>query len=251
MPTRVRRTLIALALAGVIGAALFPFAVYYIGLAIAPPPPVAARQAIPSPLADALWARASGGQAGGFTPITPVSFGRFAACMAIEDFRDTTPGDARRAQECRRHMPGLEGAEYLSSVHMRDADYAPSLRTGLSRFSTTVWLTHAWSRSDFVSTLAERAEFAFALRGVDAAARVFLNRRVAELTVAEAAFIAAMIGNPRFDPWCDPETAANMRRRVLERMREDGVIDDTAYQAADRSDLGLANPPAARPPCPS
>ena len=249
MRVTVRRALIGLVVAGVVGAASFPFAIYYIGLAVAPPRPVPAQNPVESIVAAAIWARASGGQAAGLTPITPLTFGRFAACMAIEDFRDTTAGDARRAAACRRYLPALEGLEYLSNVHMRDAQYSPGFRTGLSRFSTTVWLTHAWTRSEFVSTLAERAEFSFGLRGVDAAARVMLNRSVAELDLQHAAFIAAMIGNRRVDPWCDPATAANMRRRVLERMRDDAVIDEAAYQSANASELGLTTPPAAHKPC--
>jgi hypothetical protein len=245
----VRRTLIGLAIAGVIGAAAFPFAIYYLGLALAPPRPVAAHDALPSPLAEAIWARAAGGHAAGFTPITPFTIGQFAACLAIEDFWDTTAGDARRAEACRHHLPGIEGAEYFSNVHMRDAHYPPSLRTGLSRLSTTIWVTHAWSKAEFLSTLAERAEFSFGIRGVQAAARVLLDRSVTELDVSRAALIASLIGNRNVNPWCDPATAANLRRRVLERMRDDRVIDEAAYQSANTSELGLTTAPAAYPSC--
>ena len=245
----VQRTLIGLAIAGAIGAALFPFAIYYIGLAVAPPRPVSAQQPVPSPLADAIWARAGGGKATGLTPITPLSIGQFAACMATEDFFDTTISDAQRTEACRHRLPAIQGLEYLSSVHMRDAHYTPSFRTGISRFATTVWLTHSWSKAEFVRTLAERAEFGDGVRGVKAGARLFLDRDVAELDVSQAAFLAAMIGTGRIDPWCDPATAANMRRRVLERMRDDAVIDEGAFQSANRSDLGLAAPPPAHHRC--
>ena len=245
----VRRTLIGLVIAGLAGAALFPFAIYYIGLAVAPPRPVSAQQPVPSPLADAIWARAGGGQATGLTPITPLSIGQFAACMATEDFFDTSINDAQRAEACRHRLPAIQGLEYLSNVHMRDAHYTPSFRTGISRFATTVWLTHSFSKADFVRTLAERAEFGFGVRGVNAGARLFLDRDVAELDVPQAAFVAAMIGNGRVDPWCDPATAANMRRRVLERMRDDGLIDEAGYGSANASELGLAMPPASHQPC--
>lgn len=249
MQFTVRRTLIGLAIAGICGAAVFPFAIYYIGLAVAPPRPIPSDAPVPPLLADAIWARAAGGRAGAFTPITPISMSRMLACVAVEDFMDDTPGDARRMEACRRHMPAIEGAEYLANVHMRDANYVPSFRTGLSNFSTLVWMTHSWTRAEFLSTLAQRAEFKIGVRGVDRAAEVLFNRPASELGLPHAALIAAMIGDRRTDPWCDPEAAANMRRRVLDRMRADGVIDEAAYQYANRAELGLTAPPATRTPC--
>lgn len=249
MQVTIRRTLIGLAIAGMCGAAVFPFAIYYIGLAVAPPRPVPSHAPVPPRLADAIWARAAGGRAGALTPITPLSLSRMLACVAVEDFLDDTPGDARRMEACRRHLPAIEGAEYLTNVHMRDANYVPSFRTGLSNFSTMVWMTHSWTRAEFLSTLAERAEFNIGVRGVDRAAEVLFKRPAGELALPQAALIAAMIGDRRTDPWCDPEAAANMRRRVLERMRQDGVIDEAAYQAANTSELGLVAPPPTHKPC--
>ena len=62
--------------------------------------------------------------------------------------------------------------------------------------------------------------------------------------------VAAFIGDERrVDPWCDPAAAANMRRRVLERMLDAGVIDEAAYQSANVAELGLTTPPATHKPC--
>jgi hypothetical protein len=244
-----RRSLTGLAIAGLLGAAAFPFSLYYIGLAIGPSRPMPARQPVPPLLANAIWARAGGGRAAELTPITPLSMLRLAACVANEDFWDTTPGDARRVAACRGHMPALEGLEYFANVHMRDADYTPGFRTGLSRFSTSVWVTHAWTKTEFLNALAERAEFSFRVRGVDHAARALFDRSASELDLPQAALTAAMIGDRRVDPWCNPEAAANMRRRVLERMLEDGAIDEAAYQSANMADLGLVPPPGMHTPC--
>ena len=138
------------------GAILFPPAIYFLGLAVAPPRPDPGDDATSPPLlADAIWARANGGRATELTPVTPVSMAQFVACMAIEDFLDTTPGDARRAAACRRYLPAMQGVEYLSGVHMRDANLQPSFREGLGRFSTTVWMTHSWTKAEFLDTLAE------------------------------------------------------------------------------------------------
>ena len=174
---------------------------------------------------------------------------RLAACVANEDFWDTTPGDARRVAACRGHMPALEGLEYFANVHMRDANYTPGFRTGLSRLSTSVWVTHAWTKAEFLEALAERAEFSIGVRGVYDAARALFNRSASELNLPQAALTASMIGERRVDPWCNPEAAANMRRRVLERMLEGGAIDEAAYHSANTAELGLTRVPAMHPPC--
>jgi len=245
-----RKILIGLPIAGGLGAVVFPFAIYFIGLAVAPPPPVPAETPVPPMIADALWARADGGRATALTPITHISMAQFAACIAIQDFWDTTPGDAQRVAACRRYMPAIQGLEYLSGTHMREANLKPSFREGLGRFSTTVWMTHSWTKAEFLSTLAERGEFGFGFRGAEAAARGFFGRAAAQLTLPQAAMIGAFIGARRVDPWCDPAAAADMRRRILERMRDNLAIDDAALEAANVTELGLAPPPAGHTPCP-
>jgi hypothetical protein len=45
-------------------------------------------------------------------------------------------------------------------------------------------------------------------------------------------------------------TAATMRRRILERMRDNLAIDEAATQSANRAELGLTVPPPTHKPCP-
>jgi hypothetical protein len=251
VPVDKRKAFFWLFVAGVTGGLLFPFAIYFIGLALAPPPPVPSTTAPPSLVADAIWARANGGQATALTPISPVSMGKFLACIAIEDFKDKSPGDAQRIEACRGYMPALQGVEYLSGVHMREANLKPSFREGLGRFSTTVWLTRSWTKTEFLNTIAERAQFRFGFRGIEAAARGFFGRPAAELTLPQAALLVVMIDDQHLDPWCDLTGAAVRRRRVLERMRDNLVIDDAALEQANAAELGLTTPPPAHKPCDS
>lgn len=244
-----RAALFRLATAGLVAAALFPFAIYHIGLAVGPERPSPAAAAVPPLIAKALWARADGGVADALTPITPITMAQFLGCVAIEDFKDTTPGDARRVVACRSYLPALAGLEYLSTMHMRDASLKPSFREGLGRMSTTIWMTHAWTKAEFLNTLAERGEIGAGFRGVDAASQGLFGRRPDALTLPQAALIGGLMGNRRINPWCEVEAAAALRNRVLERMRDDGVIDDTAFETAAVVPLDLAPPPEGRLPC--
>ena len=71
------------------------------------------------------------------------------------------------------------------------------------------------------------------------------------MSLAQAAMLAAFIGDrtTAFDPWCEAAAAADMRRRVLQRMRDDQAIDEAGLNAANISELDLGPPPADHKPC--
>ena len=251
MQINVKKSLIGLFIAGVLGAILFPLAMYLIGLAVAPPMPTPAKTTVPPLLADAIWARADGGDATELTPITHVSMAKFAGCVAVEDFNDQTPGDAQRVANCRAYMPALMGIEYLSGEHMRNANLQTSFGEGLARFSTLVWITHSWTKADFLNTVAERGEFGEGLRGAETASRHYFGRSAAELTLPQAALLAAFIGERKtvFDPWCGPAGAVSLRSRILQKMWDGHSIDEATFKTANVSPLGLGPVPSGHAPC--
>lgn len=246
-----KKAVFFLVIAGVAGAVLFPVAIYLIGLAVGPPLPTPVRTTVAPLLAEAIWARADGGKATALTPVTHVSMAKFAACVAVEDFNDTTPGDAQRVANCREYMPALLGVEYLAGTHMRDANLQTSFGEGLARFSTLVWITHTWTKVDFLNTVAERGEFGEGLRGAEMASRHYFGRSAAELTLPQAALLAAFIGDRKtvFDPWCGPAGAVAFRSRVLQRMWDNDSIDGAVFKAANVSELDLGPPPPDHKPC--
>lgn len=69
--------------------------------------------------------------------------------------------------------------------------------------------------------------------GVEAAANVYFDKSVEELTVGEAAMIAGMVKNPAgYSPFIHPEAAEKRRNTVLYKMNELGYIDDEEYERA-------------------
>jgi hypothetical protein len=237
-------------IAGVVGAILFMPAVYFLGLWLAPPRPVPVTTHIPLLLSDAIWARADGGRATELQPLNPINFVKHRACRAIAARTDDLTLRGARRAECMKQLPAVQAADYLSGVHIRD-EHADSggFREGISQFATAAWLTRSWTKAELVDTLAARGEFGPRWRGADAAARGYFAREVEELTLPQAALLAGLVGDRRSDPWCDTVAAASIRHRVLERMRDNQAIDDVAFEAANRSELGLAPPPADHQPC--
>ena len=69
--------------------------------------------------------------------------------------------------------------------------------------------------------------------GVEAAAQVYYEKSVNELTLAQMAMIAGLPKAPsRYNPINDPERALHRRDWILGRMKELGYISDTQYEDA-------------------
>jgi membrane carboxypeptidase/penicillin-binding protein len=68
--------------------------------------------------------------------------------------------------------------------------------------------------------------------GVEAAARVYFNKPAAELSLAEAAMLAAIPQSPALNPIDNPEAAKERQELVLEAMLREGFISAEAMAAA-------------------
>ncbi|MFC6153617.1 penicillin-binding protein [Nocardioides yefusunii] len=76
--------------------------------------------------------------------------------------------------------------------------------------------------------------------GVGAAARHYFNRKVVDLTPAQAALLAGIVQNPsRFNPAQNPEDARARRNVVLTKMHSLGKLDDAEFAKARDSKIKL------------
>ncbi|MFN2443826.1 MAG: transglycosylase domain-containing protein [Thermoanaerobaculia bacterium] len=74
------------------------------------------------------------------------------------------------------------------------------------------------------------------IRGLDEASRLFFDKPPGKLTPAEAALIAAIVPAPNRDtPEKRPEIAKQRRNRILERMKDEGWLDEDQYAEALKS----------------
>ena len=71
------------------------------------------------------------------------------------------------------------------------------------------------------------------IQGIDEAAPIYFSKRVDQLSIAEAALLAAIVRAPNRDnPDKNPELAKSRRDRVLETMNAQGFIDDAELEKA-------------------
>lgn len=74
--------------------------------------------------------------------------------------------------------------------------------------------------------------------GVQAASKVYFDKNVSELSLAQSALLTAMIANPsRFDPINFPANAKERRDRILKEMYEKKLIDEERFNRALEEDL--------------
>jgi penicillin-binding protein 1A len=77
--------------------------------------------------------------------------------------------------------------------------------------------------------------------GAEAAARVYFDKHVEDLTLAECATLAGLPRSPgRFSPYADPDEALTRRNTVLAKMYELGYIDRGRYEEARSSAITVA-----------
>jgi membrane peptidoglycan carboxypeptidase len=76
--------------------------------------------------------------------------------------------------------------------------------------------------------------------GLEAAARVYFNKPAAQLTLAEAAMLAAIPQSPALNPIDNPEQAKVRQELTLEAMLRDGYISRDAMVAAQFAPLAVS-----------
>ncbi|MEO5363548.1 MAG: PBP1A family penicillin-binding protein [Magnetococcus sp. DMHC-8] len=79
--------------------------------------------------------------------------------------------------------------------------------------------------------------------GVGAAARIYFDRDVSELTLGQMAMLAGLPKAPNhYSPWRHPDNAQKRQRLVLNRMVEVGFVTQAEADVAAAEPLGLARP---------
>ncbi len=78
--------------------------------------------------------------------------------------------------------------------------------------------------------------------GFGAAARIYFGKKLADVTVAEAALLAGLpVAPSAYNPWVNPRRAKTRQQYVLNRMLQLGYIDQKQYDAALTEELKPRN----------
>lgn len=98
---------------------------------------------------------------------------------------------------------------------------------------TAIWLERHLSKDEILTRYLNTVYLGAGAHGMASAARLYFNKRPAELTLAEAAMLAGLIRAPsQYSPLRDLETAQARAAVVIDAMRETGAIDERAAAEA-------------------
>ena len=94
-------------------------------------------------------------------------------------------------------------------------------------------LERRYTKDEILSLYLNQIYFGSGAYGVASAARVYFNKQVQDLPLAQCALIAGLPRAPtRYSPLVNPELAVKRRNIVLDQMRATGAISEKDYLAA-------------------
>lgn len=134
------------------------------------------------------------------------------------------------------------GASTLTMQVVKLGDRTPRTLWGkATQMLCALRLERSVSKDAILEAYLNRAPYGLNLLGAEAAARRYFGKPALELTLSEAALLAALPKGPAaYQPFTHPDRAMARRNYVLRRMRKEGYITDSECEAAVTQPLGVA-----------
>ena len=103
-------------------------------------------------------------------------------------------------------------------------------------------LERRYTKDEILELYLNQVYFGSGAYGVKSAAKIFFNKSVQDLTLAECALIAGMPKSPsRFSPLINEDLALKRRNIVLRQMRATGIISAKDYNQAVAEEIRIGN----------
>ncbi len=104
-------------------------------------------------------------------------------------------------------------------------------------------LERTYSKDKILEYYLNNIYFSNGYYGVEAAANGYFGCSASELTLSQQVFISAIPNNPsKYDPLVNLENTVSRRNLILEKMYEDKVITQTAYETALAEEIVINRP---------
>lgn len=171
-------------------------------------------------------------------------FGIRPSRILVTAVRDTL--NARRLRGASTITQQVARMLFLQSQYMQGGVYARSWERKIKEALLAFQLEKRYTKQEIFAFYANHVPLDHGAYGVEAAARMYFGKSAADVSLDEAASIAAIIPTPsRLSPFRNAER--NLDRRngyVLRRMTEEGFITSEEAAAASARPLSLRPPPA-------
>src|SRR5579872_1637954 len=142
----------------------------------------------------------------------------------------------------------LQGGSTITQQLARNLFLSPAqnVRRKAQELILAVWLETKFSKKQILALYLNRVNFGGGAYGIEAASQRYFNKPAAQLTLGEAALLAATMKGPsRYNPAANGDRAAKRATMVLNAMVETGAITpaqrDQAFAAPVRVSATLAS----------
>jgi penicillin-binding protein 1A len=176
-------------------------------------------------------------------------FGISVSRMIITALRDVLTGQRYGASTITQQL----SRTLFLTQYMQDGVFARSGLLGLERKAkeilVAVQIEKRYTKREIFTMYANQIPLGRGLYGVEAASRAYFDKPAKEVTLEEAAAIAAIIQTPaRLSPFVNPDrTLARRNTTVLPRMVEEGFITEARARQAAASPLVVVGQPTPEP----
>jgi penicillin-binding protein 1A len=136
-----------------------------------------------------------------------------------------------------------EGASTITQQLARNLYLTPqkSLKRKMEEAILAIQIERSYSKDEILKMYLNLIYLGEGAYGVEAASYTYFHKSAKDLSLSEAATLAALTKSPsRLSPFKNPKKAMERRNLVLKKMYEAGFIDRNAYIKAARTPLNLA-----------
>src|SRR5579872_1038778 len=114
-----------------------------------------------------------------------------------------------------------------------------SFRRKIQETLLAIQIERNYTKQQIFTMYANQVYLAHGNYGFEAASEYYFNKPVSQLTLPEAALLAALIRGPVYSPIIYPKRALERRNLVLDLMQRDGKITTQQEREAQRQPIGL------------
>ncbi len=183
-------------------------------------------------------------------PISDVSPNMVNAAVAIEDSSFYEHGGIRFASILRAMIADAfsgslsQGGSTITQQVVKNIllTNQKSIVRKIHEWMLAIKLEQVYSKDQILETYLNNIPFGGTLYGVEAASQAYFGKTSKDLSLAEAAYLAAMIQAPSYySPYGTHQADLTIRKNlVLERMHTLGLIDDATYASAKNETVTFA-----------
>ena len=186
-----------------------------------------------------------------FVPLQQIPPHLRNAIIAVEDARFYSHfgvdlrGVLRAAYANFRHGRVVEGGSTITQQLAKVLFLTPdrSFSRKVKEALLALELEKRYSKDRLLELYLNQVYMGHGAYGVEAAARMYFGKSVQDLTLPEAAMLAALPRSPgNYSPFERPELAQRRRAIVVGRLLEQGYIGEAEAKVANRAPLGLVSP---------